>query len=128
MAAYRIETKDGFGCGVWLGANEAEALAAMHRSAGYAVLVVDGRLVFSDRVSGWLCGGLDAWVVTPLARNRAPPGWLADPDHPGWEYLRDSPDLLRCEACHHTASPRLLALPGAAPHEPGCARVPRSPG
>ena len=60
---YKIESEAGEDMGIYEGTTKTEALAAMHRAAGYDVKVLDDELVFKGDKDEELCGGLDAWSV-----------------------------------------------------------------
>ena len=60
---FQIYSYAGDDYGVWDGVCPADALATLHREAGYDVKAVDGELVFADPIEGRLCGALDAWEV-----------------------------------------------------------------
>lgn len=66
MTTYKIESKAGETMGTFEGASAAEALAAMHRDAGYDVRAEDGALVFRSDEDERLCGGLDDWRVVAV--------------------------------------------------------------
>ena len=53
MTTYDITSKSGATMGTYEGETPAEALAAMHRDAGYTVTVEDG--------------GVDEWTIRPVA-------------------------------------------------------------
>lgn len=61
---YKIESKAGEEMGIYEGATETEALAAMHRDAGYDVTVdEDDVLVFARKSDYEICGGRSDWYV-----------------------------------------------------------------
>lgn len=60
---YKIESKAGIDMGIWEGKTACEALAAMHRDAGYDVNVLDGELVFKSDKDEELCGNENQWFV-----------------------------------------------------------------
>lgn len=65
--AYRIYSRCGIDHGAYTGASKADALAAMHRDAGYPVKVTpSGRLAFPDAETAALCGGVDQWDIVEL--------------------------------------------------------------
>lgn len=66
---YAITSRDGVPHGDWEGKNKAEALAAMHREAGYTVAVEDGDVVFEDDDTGRLCGYVGDWHFDEVARR-----------------------------------------------------------
>ena len=67
MTTYEISTLlGGTTFGHYAGRTPADALAAMHRDAGYGVTVEGGVLVWHDDADEVLCGGLDRWHVRPL--------------------------------------------------------------
>jgi hypothetical protein len=67
MTTYEISTLLGYSSfGHYEGRTPADALAAMHRDAGYRVAVEDGELIWHDDADEVLCGGLDRWHVRPL--------------------------------------------------------------
>ena len=62
---FRITSRAGVDHGVYAGATEAHALAAMHRDAGYDVSVDDeGRLIFASDDDRALCGDGEVWEIT----------------------------------------------------------------
>ena len=64
MQTYEILTLDGgTSYGTYQGRTPADALAAMHRDAGYRVVVEDGALIWHDDADEVTCGGLDCWQV-----------------------------------------------------------------
>lgn len=65
--AYEIESTAGVIMGVYEGATPAEALAAMHRDAGYDVRAEGDRVVFPDAETERICGGLDDWLVREVS-------------------------------------------------------------
>jgi hypothetical protein len=67
MTTYEILTlHGGTSYGTYQGRTPADALAAMHRDAGYRVVVEDGELIWHDDADEALCGGLDRWTVAPV--------------------------------------------------------------
>jgi len=67
MTTYEILTLlGGTSYGTYQGRTPADALAAMHRDAGYRVAVEDGALIWHDDADEALCGGLDRWTVAPV--------------------------------------------------------------
>jgi len=66
MTTYEISTLGGTTYGTYQGRTPADALAAMHRDAGYRVAVEDGALIWHDDADEALCGGLDRWTVAPV--------------------------------------------------------------
>ena len=65
MASYHFESTEGVGFGTYEADTEIEALAALHREAGYDVTAEDGELVFGDDETARLCSGLEGWRVRP---------------------------------------------------------------
>lgn len=64
MTTYQITSKAGADYGEWTADTAAEALAAMHRDAGYDdVTALGDEVVFPDSETEEMCGGLDAWLV-----------------------------------------------------------------
>lgn len=63
MKTYSIVSKGGMVMGYYDGENPAEALAVMHRDAGYTCSVEDGEVVFASDVYEGVCGGVDAWII-----------------------------------------------------------------
>lgn len=61
--AYKIYSKAGADHGAYEAASPVEALAIMHRDAGYDVEVIDGEIVFRDTETARLCGGLSDWSI-----------------------------------------------------------------
>jgi hypothetical protein len=62
---YKIESKAGQQMGEYEGATAAEALAAMHRDAGYSTVRAEGdHVIFPDAETADICGDVDAWIVT----------------------------------------------------------------
>lgn len=67
MTTYEISTLLGWTTyGHYQGRTPADALAAMHVEAGYAVHVEDDELIWHDDADEAICGGLDRWHVRPL--------------------------------------------------------------
>ena len=67
MTTYEISTLLGTSSfGHYEGRTPADALAAMHRDAGYRVGAEDGALIWHDDADEVTCGGLDRWNVRPL--------------------------------------------------------------
>ena len=67
MTTYEISTLLGTSSfGHYEGRTPADALAAMHRDAGYRVTSEDGELIWHDDADEVTCGGLDRWNVRPL--------------------------------------------------------------
>jgi hypothetical protein len=90
MASYYIEGKaQGAVMGIYQGADPAEALASMHRDAGYDVRAEGGSMIFGDDETRELCGDLDAWHVAPVVH--------------GWDAI----ELARETGCelHHYTTP-----------------------
>jgi hypothetical protein len=64
MTTYEISTPRGTSSfGHYKGQTPADALAAMHRDAGYRVVAEDGELIWHDAADEVTCGGLDCWNV-----------------------------------------------------------------
>jgi len=64
MTTYEISTLLGTSSfGHYAGRTPADALAAMHRDAGYRVVAEDGELIWHDAADEAICGGLDLWTV-----------------------------------------------------------------
>ena len=64
MTTYEISTLLGTSSfGHYAGRTPADALAAMHRDAGYRVTAEDGELIWHDAADEAICGGLDLWTV-----------------------------------------------------------------
>ncbi len=73
---YQIYSTAGEDYGIWQGATPAEALAAMHREAGYSCQVQDEQIVFDDDCNlsspgptGYredLCGQVEDWDISEL--------------------------------------------------------------
>ena len=61
---YKIESEAGEDMGIYEGTTKAEALAAMHREAGYNVHVLDDKLVFVSDEDEALCGTVDDYYIT----------------------------------------------------------------
>ena len=69
MTTYEITSSTGNTMGTYEGTTPAEALAAMHRDAGYRVRVDGGEIVFASEGDAEVCGGLDAWTVREVAQE-----------------------------------------------------------
>ena len=68
MNTYRIESKAGVNHGEWEGDTAAEALARMHRQAGYDVQVLIDRnggeqLLFASEEDAEICGDVAEWCI-----------------------------------------------------------------
>lgn len=63
MGRYRITSTGGADYGIWEGASEADALAALHRDAGYECRVEGGRIVFADETAERGAGQVEDWIV-----------------------------------------------------------------
>jgi hypothetical protein len=64
MTTYQITSKSGTDHGLHRGATPADALAALHRDAGYPdVRAEGGAIVWPDDETRDLCGDLDAWTI-----------------------------------------------------------------
>jgi DNA-binding transcriptional regulator YiaG len=63
MNYWKITGRQGDDKGIWQGDEPVDALAAMHRAAGVACQVEDGRLVFDDESQRQTAGGLAEWIV-----------------------------------------------------------------
>jgi len=74
MKRYRIYSEAGVDHGTWQGHDAAEALAAMHREAGYDVYADKGRLVFQHAADRKVCGDVEDWIVEaqPLGTKPQP--------------------------------------------------------
>ena len=86
MQTYEISTLSGTSYGTYQGRTPADALAAMHRDAGYRVTSEDGELIWHDDADEVTCGGLDRWNVRPLRllevlRLADLPNYLRSHDH-----------------------------------------------
>ena len=87
MTTYEISTLLGTSSfGHYEGRTPADALAAMHRDAGYRVTAEDGELIWHDDADEVTCGGLDRWHVRPLRllevlRLADLPNFLRSHDH-----------------------------------------------
>ena len=71
MNTYRIESLAGVDHGTWIGDTAGEALARMHREAGYHVdVLIDRRggerLLFASDEDAAICGGLDEWHIVAV--------------------------------------------------------------
>ena len=66
MTTYDITSKSGATMGTYEGETPAEALAAMHRDAGYTVTVEDGDVAFRSDDDRAVCGGVDEWTIRPV--------------------------------------------------------------
>jgi hypothetical protein len=63
---------------IYAGYCAADALARMHRAAGYvAVRAERGELIFPDAETARICGGFDSWCVVEVPLR---PGQWACPD------------------------------------------------
>ena len=69
MTMYTITSKAGVGMGTYEGSSKAEALAAVHRDAGYDVACVDGELRFPDAATRELCGDVADWLFETTAET-----------------------------------------------------------
>ena len=67
--SFRITSKSAQDMGIYQGASEVDALAAMHRDAGYDVTLDETgtELVFASESDRELCGDVDAWTVRPVS-------------------------------------------------------------
>lgn len=65
MMTYTITSKAGADHGTWAGRTPAEALAAMHRAAGYEVSADGDTMVWASDGDRQLCGDLRDWIITP---------------------------------------------------------------
>jgi len=64
MTTYEISTLLGTSSfGHYTGHTPADALASMHRDAGYRVTVEGDTLIWHDAADEAICGGLDLWQV-----------------------------------------------------------------
>lgn len=66
---YRITSQAGADHGVWDGLSTADALAAMHREAGYTCAAVGpwpGYVVFADADDEELCGNIERWMFDAI--------------------------------------------------------------
>jgi hypothetical protein len=66
MTTYNITSKSGANYGDFEGATPAEALAAMHRDAGYRVSVEGDEVAFASDADREFCGGVDDWTIRPV--------------------------------------------------------------
>lgn len=64
---YRITSRAGKDYGLYSGTNPTQALAALHRAAGYRVSAVDDQLQFPDEETRRICGDIKDWIVEEVA-------------------------------------------------------------
>lgn len=67
--AYQISNSVGTVAGVFEGFGRADALAAMHRRAGYSARAERGEVVFESQEHADLCGGVAEWIITPVNKK-----------------------------------------------------------
>jgi hypothetical protein len=67
--SFRITSKSAQDMGTYQGASEVDALAAMHRDAGYDVTLDETgtELVFASESDREICGDIDDWTVRPVS-------------------------------------------------------------
>jgi hypothetical protein len=84
MTTFNIISKSNANHGDFEGATPAEALAAMHRDAGYRVSVEGDDVAFASDADREVCGGVDDWtirqVVWHIEERDARGGWQLTAD------------------------------------------------
>lgn len=70
MTRYQIESEAGQLMGIYEGERRLDALAAMHRDAGYECSVVGHVITFRSADEAEICGSVDAWIITAIADSQ----------------------------------------------------------
>lgn len=111
---FSIRSSGGQLMGAYNGVSRADALAAMHRDAGYPRVRAEGEeVVFPDEDTAELCGGMSRWTVTPLVAV-----YCDVSSHEALERLYRTLDDARVSYCAGYGMPRAPGLPPVWGHGP----------
>lgn len=95
MTKFNITSRAGVDFGIWDGETKAEALAALHREAGYECRVEGDDVAFDDEDTERLCGHVADWHIGEVAETSYNDNGVLEHHKPfaptpagGWTYAR----------------------------------------